>query len=223
MRTRTTVLIAAAALALPLVGLTALEAPTMFAGAAAPQYPVACKVAGDVAFNPPLTQSGTTGTSSSAVTTMTITSGKLTGCLSAAQAGAPDHGTLPTMTINIPATSLGRVHGVKTYATGYCPSFLGKDTLKALRGTVFDVTWKDGEGGTSVFTTKQVTTANNTSSEVGFTFSGKEGSGSYAESSLNEITVFFDATDSTALTEDCSGSQSVSAPTFDASNSVGIL
>jgi hypothetical protein len=200
-------------------GIVVFGTPTIFAGAVVPQFPVACKLAATVTFNPPLTHSGTVTTNRTAVTTATITGGHLTGCLSAAPATAPGHGDLPTMTVNLRATTLG----VRTFATGYCPAFNTSATLKALRGLIFDVTWTGGAAGTSVFTTKTATPATNIDAEVGFALSGRQGQGSYAEKSLNQITLFLDATDSAALSTGCSANQTVTSVTIDPANSVVIL
>lgn len=217
----------AVALAVPITGFALLGTPSIFAGASSPSFPVVCKATatGDVAFNPPLTKGGTLTTDRGAVTQTIISGGRFNGCLSAAPAGAPGHGDLPaTITINTPATSLGRVDGARTYATGYCPAY-DTATLKALKGLSFTVTWTGGENGSSVFTTKKATLATSTGppGEVGFTLSAREGLGSYAEKQLNQITVFFDGTDSAALETGCAADQTVSSATFDQSNSVAIL
>ncbi len=215
----------AVALAVPITGFALVGTPSIFAGASSPTFPVVCKATatGDVAFNPPLTKGGTLTTDRGAVTQTVISGGRLNGCLSAAPAGAPGHGDLPaTITISTPATSLGRVDGARTYATGYCPDY-DTATVKALKGLSFTVTWTGGENGSSAFTTTKATLATNTSGEVGFTLSAREGPGSYAETRLNQITVFFDATDSSALETGCSAAQTVSSATIDASNSVAIL
>ena len=128
------------------------------------------------------------------------------------------------MTVRIPATNLGRIGGVHTFETGDCPTFMQSGTLKVLRTLKFDVAWSgSGVTGSSVFTTKQATTATNTSGEVGFTFSGKEGTGLYAEKQVNQITAFFDTTASPALATGCSASQTVSSATILANASVAIL
>ena len=173
-------------------------------------------------FTPPLTKAGTHTTDRAATTTVAITSGKLSGCLSGASAGAPTKGTF-SATIDLPATSIGRIGGVKTYATGYCPAFAQTSTLKAVRKLVFEVLWTKGEAGDSVFTTKQVTSATNSDIDYGWILSAKEGLGSYAEKSLNQFDLYFDATDSAALQSGCSALQTVSSATFDSSNSVGTL
>ncbi len=217
---RRTILVGVAALALPATALVAFGGPTLFASALSPSFPVACKVTATVTFTPPLTQAGTIGTSRSAVTTMAITGGHLSGCLSAAPATAPGHGTIADMTVNLPAT---RLTGTRNYATGYCPAFTSAQTLKAFRNLAFDITWTGGASGTSVFTTTKAATANNTDGEFGFAFSGKEGLGSYAEKSLNQITEFLDATDSAAVLTGCAGALTVSTATIDVTNSVAIL
>ena len=225
MGARTKILFVAAVATVLMTSVLVVEAPSIFAGATAPQFPVTCKVTGTVTFNPPLTHTGTTTTDRTAVTTVTIAGGKLTGCLSAAPATAPGHGDLPDMTINVPATSLGRINGVRTFATGYCPAFTFATTadLKPYRGLIFSVTWTGGAAGTSVFTTKAVALALNVDSEIGLTFSGKEVQGSYAEKALNQITVFIDATDSPALQTGCSANQTVTTATIDPANSVAIM
>lgn len=80
-----------------------------------------------------------------------------------------------------------------------------------------------GISGTSVFTSKSTGWAVNTDSEVGFNFLAKAGTGLYAEKSLNQITAYFDPTDSAAIATGCSTDQTVSSATFDDNNSVGIL
>ena len=219
MKTRRRILFGLVALALPVTGFALFGTPTMFAGASAPAFPVACKITATVTFAPALTQAGTHTTNPAAVTTVTVSAGHLASCLSAAPAEAPGHGTLPTITFNIRATKLAP----RSYATGYCPAFAGTSTLKALKGLKLDVTWTGGAAGSSDFTTKKATPATNKESEVGFVLAGKEVFGSYQEKSLNQITVFVDAADSAILTTGCSGAQTVSSATFDNSNSVAIL
>jgi hypothetical protein len=219
MRTRRRILFGALALAVPVTGFAVFGTPSMFAGAAAPAFPVACKITADVTFSPALTKAGTHTTNPAARTTVTLTSGRLAACLSAAPSENPNHGTLPTTTFTLPATKLGP----RSYATGYCPAFDGNATLKALKGLRLPVTWTGGAGGASDFTNKKATLATNKDLEVGFALSGKEGLGSYAEKSLNQITLFIDATDSAALSAGCSANQTVSTATIDNSNSVAIL
>lgn len=223
MQRRRRILLGIGALALPLTGVAIATTPMMFAGAAAPSFPVVCKVDGTVTFSPALTKAGTHTTNRAAVTTVTISSGRLSGCLSAAPIEAPSHGTFPTTTIRLKAVSLGRINGVKTYATGYCPAFAGTSTFKALKGLTFDVSWTPKADGASTFTTTKATPATNKNSEVGFVLNGKEGLGSYMEKPLNQITAFIDASDSSALATACAANQTVSSATFDASNSVAIL
>ena len=224
MRTRTSLVIAASAAVVSIGSIALLGGSPRTAGASQPEFPVVCKVVGNVTFSPMLSKTGTHTTNAGAVTTMTITGGRFNGCLSAAPSGAPNHGSLPNpLVIKFPATSLGRINGVRTYATGYCPSFM-TTAPKALRHQVFDVAWSGGGvTGTSVFTTTKVTTATNTSGDVGFTFNGREVTGLFPEKPLNQITAFFDATDSAALATGCASNQTVSTPTFDGSNSVAIL
>lgn len=229
MRVRRSILVGGlVAVVLPVTSFAVLTAPSTFAGTSSPAYPVVCKLDATVTFSPPLTKAGTDTTDRSAVTTMTISSGKFSGCLSAAQDGAPGHGTVPTMVVTIPAISVGKVSGVKTYATGYCPTFSGSapgsSTLKDAKSLVFDVAWAgSGISGTSVFTSKSDSWAVNTDDEVGFNFVGKAGTGLYVEKSLNQITAYFDPTDSSAIATGCSADQTVSSATFDDNNSVGIL
>ncbi len=222
MLARRRVLLTVAALAIPATSIFVLGEPAIFAGASAPTYPVTCKVGGDITFTPPLTKTGTDTTNRAAFTTMSISSGKLSGCLSGAFEGAPTKGTF-TATIHLPATSVGRVGGVKTYATGYCPAFIEPSTVKALKGLSFEVVWTKGEEGESTFTTKQGTSSSNSALEYGWVLSAKEGLGSYAEKSLNQFVLFFDATTSAAVKSGCSASQTVSTASLDSSNSVGSL
>jgi hypothetical protein len=219
MRARTTMLVVVSTLAVSVGGLVLVGAPSWIASAGVPEFPVVCKVAGTVTFSPPLTKTGTPTTNRAAVTTATITGGDFKGCLSAAPSGPPTHGTLPTMTLSFPAAKLGGGH----YATGYCPTFM-TDAPKALRHVPFVLSWSGGGvTGTSVFTTKKVATATNTSGEVGFSFVGSQVSGLFPEKSLNQVTMFFDATDSSALATGCAASQTVTAPTLDATAGVAIL
>ena len=165
---------------------------------------------------------GTIGTNKNAVTTMTITAGHWSPCLSAASSTAPGHGIPLDQTVSLPATNLGS----RRYATGYCPLFNATNsakTLKAFKGLTFNITWTGGAGGTSVFTTSKATTMTNVDGELGLVFSGKQALGSYSEKSLNQITEFIDATDSAALLTGCASSQTASTATFDVANSVGIL
>lgn len=223
MRTRRKILIGVATLALPATSFLVLGGPTLFAGASsAPAFPVACKIAATVTFNPPLTMTGTVTSNKSAVTTMTITGGHWSGCLSAALATAPGHGTPLDQTINLPATALGS----RRYATGYCPLFSPTNslkTLKAFKGLAFYIAWTGGASGNSTFTTSSTATTTNADGELGLVFSGKQGVGSYSEKALNEITEFFDVTDSAALQTGCAGSLTVATATIDVTNSVGIL
>lgn len=223
MRTRQKILMGMGALALPATSFLVFGGPILFAGASSsPVFPVACKITASVTFTPPLTMTGTTGTSKSAVTTMTITGGHWSGCLSAASATAPGHGTPLDQTVSLPATKLGP----RRYATGYCPLFSATNsvkTLKAFKGLTFNVAWTGGAGGTSVFTTSKTTTMTNSEGELGLVFSGKPALGSYSEKSLNQIVEFFDATDSAALITGCASSQTVTTATIDVTNSVGIL
>ncbi len=219
MSARRKILFGVAAFALPVTGFAVLGTPAIFAGASAPAFPVACKITADLAFSPALTKAGTHTTSAAAATTVTISSGRLAACLSAAPAGGPSHGTLPTLTVKIPATKLGP----RSYATGYCPGFISAATLKALKGLKLDVAWTGGEKLTSDFTVTKAAAATNTTPEIGFTLSGKEVAGSYAEKALNQITVFVDQADWAALDTGCSANQTVSSATFDNGNSVAIL
>jgi len=186
----------------------------MFAGASAPAFPVACKITAALTITPALTQTGTHTTNRAAVTTVAITGWKLASCLSAAPIEAPNKGSLPDIgiTYTIPATKLGKINGVNTYATGYCPSFAAS-SLKAMKGMKFDVTWAPANLGSSDFTTTKVTPATNSDTEVGFALDGKEVFGSYEEKSLNQITLFIDKPDSLILNAGCSGAQTVGTAT----------
>jgi hypothetical protein len=223
MRTRRKILMGVATVALPATSFLVFGGPTIFAGASSsPAFPVACKITASVTFTPPLTMTGTITTSKSAVTTMTITGGHWTGCLSAASSTAPGHGIPLDQTISLPATKLGS----KRYATGYCPLFNATNsakTLRAFKGLTFNVTWTGGAGGASVFTTSKTATMTNIDGELGLVFSTKQAAGSYTERALNQITEFFDATDSAALLTGCASSQTVTTATIDVANSVGIL
>lgn len=223
MQARRKILTGVATVALPAASFLVIGGPTIFAGASSsPAFPVACKINALVTFTPPLTMAGTIGTSKSAVTTMTVTAGHWSGCISAASATAPGHGTLLDQTVKLPAIKLG----AKKYATGYCPLFNATNaakTLKAFKALIFNVTWTGGAGGVSVFTTSKVTTMTNIDGELGLAFAGKQGQGSYSEKALNQITEFFDATDSAALLTGCAASQTVTTATIDLTNSVGIL
>jgi hypothetical protein len=153
---------------------------------------------------------------------MSVTAAKWTGCLSAAQATAPGHGDVLNQTISLPATKLGP----RRYATGYCPLFSAINapgTLKAFKNLAFNIAWTGGAGGSSMFTTSKATTMTNIDGELGLVFSGKQGVGSYAEKALNQISEYFDATTSAALSTGCAASQTVTTATFDVTNSVGIL
>ncbi len=222
MKTRRRILFGVVALALPVTGFAVFGTPTMFAGASAPAFPVACKITATVTFTPALSQAGTHTTNRAAVTNVSISVGKLAACLSAAPSEAPTKGTFPTISYNIPAAKLGKINGVNTYATGYCPTFAAS-SLKALKGLPVDVTWTPAEAGPSDFTTTKATAATNKDAEIGFVLSGKEVFGSYAQKSLNQITLFLDSADSATITSQCSGAQTVSTATFDNSNSVAIL
>src|ERR1700722_6834403 len=190
MKTRRKIVFGVIALALPVTGFAVFGTPTMFAGASAPAFPVACKITATLTFSPALTQAGTHTTNRAAVTTVTISSGKLAACLSGAPSEAPNKGTFPTVSYQIKATKLG----TNDYATGYCPSFAAS-SLKALKHLPVNVTWTHGESGPSDFTTTKVSAATNKDDEVGFVLGGKEVFGSYAEKSLNPITLFIVSAD----------------------------
>jgi len=226
MRIRRKILIGVATFALPATSLLVVGGPAILAGASStPTFPVICKIAGQVTFTPPLTMTGTITSNKNAVTTMTVTPGDWSGCLSAASATAPTKGTPLAQTINLPATKLG----TKRYAIGYCSLFNAANvvkTLKAFKLLTFAVTWTKGAGGSTIFTTLKAATTTNADKplpELGLVFSGKQAQGSYPEKSLNEITEFFDGTTSTALQTGCALNQTVSTATFDVTNSVGIL
>lgn len=223
MRTRRKILIGVAALALPATSFLVFGGPTIFAGASSsPAFPVACKITASVTFTPPLTMTGTITTNKSAVTTMTITSGHWSGCLSAASSTAPAHGTPLDQTVSLPATKLGS----RRYAIGYCPMFNSTNsvkTIKSFKGLTFNVTWTGGAGGASVLVTSKTTTMTNIDGELGLVFAGKQAFGSYSEKALNQISEFFDASDSAALLTGCASNQTVTTATIDVANSVGIL
>jgi len=228
MRSRRKVLWAVLVVAVPATSVAVFGTPGIFAGAAAPTFPVACKVTADLTFSPPLTATGTHTTNKAAVTAITLSSAKLTGCLSGDASGAPNKGVLSTVNtaIDIPATSLGRIGGAKTYATGYCPAFKSTDTatLKALRRLEFKVTWTGGESGFSDFTVSSATAiGSNANQELGWVLEGKEGAGTYAQKSINQMTLYFDKTTSAALNTGCSAHQVLSSATWDASNSVAMI
>jgi hypothetical protein len=220
MGTRRKILVGVATFALPATSLFVLGGGAIFAGASQPAFPVACKLTATVTFTPPLTKTGTVSTNRTAVTTMAITGGHLSACLSSAPATAPGHGTFLDQTVKLPATKLT---GTRNYATGYCPAFTGSGTLKALKGLVFDISWTGGAGGQSVFTNAKATTALNIDGEFGLVLAGKPVSGMYFEKPLNQITEFIDVTDSAALTTGCAASQTVTTATIDVANSVAIL
>ena len=214
------------AVLLPVGLIAALEGPNLTAGAAPPpSFPVACNLSGTVNFSPPLTLAGVVSGNSGAVTTTTITGGTLSNCLSAASAGAPSSGTIPTLTITTPATKLVglKVNKVQQYATGYCPAFAGTATLKSLKGLSITANWTGGAGGTSTFTVSSPSPAINFFAEVGFNFLGKMGTGSYAQKALNEVTAFLDPTSSEALGSGCSGHQTVTSAIVDPVHSVAVL
>src|SRR5579863_731357 len=77
MLARRRILFGVVALALPVTGFAVFGTPAIFAGASAPAFPVACKITATLTFSPALTATGTHGTSASAVTTLTISSGHL--------------------------------------------------------------------------------------------------------------------------------------------------
>lgn len=221
MKSRRRMLFGVLALALPITGFAVMETPSIFAGASVPAFPVACKITATLTFSPTLTAAGTHTTSAAAVTTVTIASGHLAGCLSAAPIEAPGHGDLPTLVVKFPATKLGP----RSYVTGYCPAFDGTSTktLKAFKGLTLPVTWSPAPEGSSKFVVTKATPATNSDSEVGFALAGKEVFGSFAEKALNQITVFIDKADSAILRASCAGAQTVSTATFDNANSVAIL
>lgn len=226
MRTRRKILMGVAALALPATSVLVFGGPTIFAGASStPAFPVACKITATVTFAPPLTMTGTVTSNKHAVTTMTVTAGTWSGCLSAAMPTAPTKGTPSDQTISLPATKLG----TKSYAIGYCSLFSAINsvkTLKVFKGLIFNVAWTKGAGGSTIFTTSKAATTTNADTplpELGLVFSGTQAQGSYPEKSLNQITEFFDGTDSAALQSGCAASQTVTTATFDVTNSVGIL
>ena len=227
MKLRRTIVRGAVAFAflVPAAFVAALEGPSLLAFAAAPSFPVACNLSATVTFNPPLTPTGVQSGNSAAKETTTITGGTLSNCLSSDPAGAPTGGTVPTLTITTPATKLigVKVNKVQQYATGYCPGFASSTTLKALKGLAITVNWTGGAGGSSTFTVHSPGAAVNQAGEVGFAFLGKQGTGSYSERALNQVTAFIDPTDSNALGSGCSGNQTVATATIDGTTSTAIL
>ncbi len=224
MRAPKKILLGVVTLALPVTSFAILGAPSMFAGAAVPAYPVVCAMNATVTFSPTLTKAGTDTTNKAAVTTTTITGGSLTDCLSAASAGAPSSGAIPTTVIKTPATKGAKVGKVQHYKIGYCPAFAGTATLKSLKNLVLTVHWTGGMGGSSTFTVKSPSAAINFFGEVGFVFGGKAVVGSYSEKSLNQITAYLaPPTVSTALSTGCAANQTVSGATVDSAHSVAIL
>lgn len=220
MRVRRKVVWGALALAVPATTIAVFGTPGIFAGAAAPTFPVACTAKADLAFTPALTENGTHTTNRSAVTAVTVTSGLLKGCITGDSEGAPSKGVLTTVSaaIDIPAANLGH----HTYATGYCPAFKPTDTttLKALRGLELKVVWTGGEGGTSVFTVSSATAIpTSKAQEMAWVLQGKEVLGSYLEKTVNQLTLYFDTTTSAALLEGCSADQVVSSGAWDANTS----
>lgn len=214
---------AALAFLIPSGLFAALEGPALVAGAATAAFPVACHLSGTVTFTPALTKAGTITTNKAAVTTTKIMDGTLTGCLSSDGNGAPTSGTIPTLTIATPATKLGKVNGVMQYAIGYCPAFASTATLKSLKGLMITVTWTGGAGGTSTFVDKTPGVVANTFNEVGFSFLGGLGGGSYSQKALNQITAYLDSTASGALATACTYGQTVAGATIDSSQSTAIL
>lgn len=203
----------------------ALLGPSLIASAASPAFPVMCNVGATVTFSPPLTKTGVVSGNSAAVESVTIGSGTLSNCVSADPSGAPSSGSIPPVTFTTPATKLigDKVNKVQQYAIGYCPGFASTSTFKSLKGLSVTVNWTGGQGGSSTFTDKSPSAAINSFSEVGFTFLGKEGGGSYAQKALNQITAYIDATDSTALATGCSANQTVSSVTIDPATSAAVL
>ncbi len=224
MNNKLKVLIGALAIALPTASVAAITAPTIDAGAAAPAYPVVCKMGASVTFSPPLTKTGTVTTNKAAVETTTISGGTLSNCESAASAGAPTSGTVSTLVIQSPATKGSKVGKVQQYLVGYCPGFASTATFKSLKNLAITVQWNGGEGGSSTFTVKSPAAAINEAGEVGFAFGGKAVVGSYSEKPLNQITAYLAPTSAdTALATGCSANQSVSSVTVDSASSVAIL
>ena len=223
MKRKIGVLIGAVVVAVPATIVATLTVPPMLAGAATPSYPVVCTMSATVSFSPPLTKAGTDTTNKAAVTTTTISNGRLSNCESAASAGAPTSGTIPTLTITTAAAKGSKVDKVQHYTIGSCPDFASTTTLKSLKHLTITVSWSGGEGGTSTFVNKSAAAAVNSFGEVGFAFSSKAGPGSYSEKALDQITAYIDAADSTALATGCSANQTVSSVTIDPTHSVAIL
>ena len=223
MHARRKILLVAIAVVLPATSFAVFGGPTLFAGAAAPAFPVACQMSATVTFNPPLTKAGTDTTNKAAVTTTTIAGGSLTNCLSAAAAGAPTSGAIPTTVISTAAVKGAKVGKVQHYTIGSCPAFASTNTLKSLKNLALHVNWTGGMGGSSTFTVKSPSAAINNFGEVGFVFGGKAVLGSYSEKSLNQITAYLDATASSALAGGCNLNQTVSGATVDSVHSVAIL
>ena len=201
-------------------GSTFVSTSVITAGASsAPAFPVVCKITATVMFTPTLTQAGTVSNDKASVTAMAVSAGKWSGCESPAVATAPSHGTPFDQTVDFPATKVGP----RSYETGQCSLFTSPKALKALKGLAFNLAWTGGAGGTSMFTTTKVETTTNSDGELGLVFVGKEGTGAYAENSLNQIVEFFDLTTSSALQTNCAGAATVQSGTFDVANSVGII
>jgi hypothetical protein len=224
MNNKLKVLLGALAIAVPTASVVAITSPTLIAGAAAPAYPVVCKMSATVTFSPPLTKSGTVTTNKAAVETTTISGGTLSSCESAAPAGAPTSGTVATTVIKSPATKGSKVNKVQQYLVGYCPGFASTATFKSLKNLAISVNWSGGEGGSSAFTVKSPAAAVNNVGEVGFAFGGKAVVGSYSEKPLNQITAYLSPTSAdTALATGCSSNQTVTTVSVDPTYSVAIL
>ena len=174
MRRSHKLMVAAAAVAMPLSFMAAVAAPSLASAAAPPQLPITCAVHGTVSYNPPLTQAGVTSLNQDETTTITGMSG--TGCLSS------NSGDQGTTTGSVPTVTLSTA-GVKTkvgktteYITGQCSAFASAATLKALKGLTFNITWAGqgiGDSGSSTLTTKGgLVEANGSTGEAGFYVSG---------------------------------------------------
>ena len=217
------ILLAAAAIALPAVGIAAVTASTPVASAVASALPVMCKVSATVTFNPPLTKNGVDTTNKAAMNTATITNGQASACVSSDAHGAPTSGTFGPVTIKTAATKGAKVNKVQHYTLGSCPGFASVATFKALKGLTLVVHWTGGAGGTSTFVNKTASAVADNVGEVGFALASKAGPGSYSEKALDQVTAFLDVADSTALASGCAANQTVHTVTVDVNHSTLIL
>jgi len=186
-------ILAAAAVAMPLSALAAVAAPQL-ASAGVTYFPITCALGGSVSYSPPLSYTGTASPTPN--TESVVATGTLTGCLSSNSIDAGTTTGSTTLNISTPGAKV-KVGKVTTYYAGRCSDFASATTLKALKGLNISVTWSNqglGGTGTTVMTSAGGAVASNASLGLaGFNISTKFTSGDYLIKA-GQVTAFLDNT-----------------------------